>query len=302
MGITVQPVTPGFVAEIGDLDLSQPLSAEEFSAVQQAFWQYAVLVFPQQSLTTDQQLAFSERWGPVENERTLDPKATPTRYSGAFSDISNLNAAGEIWGEDSRQRMYKAGNKLWHTDSSFKRLPSLCSLLYAETVVPIGGHTEFADQRAAYDALPAAMKKQLEGLIAEHWIATSRRRSGFHEFNEDERRRLPPVPQMLVRMIPQSRRRSLFVASHAGRIWGMPDDEGRALIDELIAHVTQRQFVYTHRWRPQELVMWDNRCTMHRGTDFDDLRWVRVMRRVTISDVANSCEQAGVALPEALPA
>jgi len=302
MGITVQPVTPGFVAEIGDLDLSQPLSAEEFSVVQQAFWQYAVLVFPQQPLTTGQQLAFSERWGPVENERTLDPKATPTRYSGAFSDISNLNAAGEIWGEDSRQRMYKAGNKLWHTDSSFKRLPSLCSLLYAETVVPIGGHTEFADQRAAYDALPAAMKKQLEGLIAEHWIATSRRRSGFHEFNEDERRRLPPVPQMLVRLIPQSRRKSLFVASHAGRIWGMPDDKGRALIDELIAHVTQRQFVYTHRWRPQELVMWDNRCTMHRGTDFDDLRWVRVMRRVTISDVANSCEQAGVALPAALPA
>ncbi|MBM3372565.1 MAG: TauD/TfdA family dioxygenase [Betaproteobacteria bacterium] len=302
MGITVQPVTPGFVAEIGDLDLSQPLSAEEFSVVQQAFWQYAVLVFPQQPLTTGQQLAFSERWGPVENERTLDPKATPTRYSGAFSDISNLNAAGEIWGEDSRQRMYKAGNKLWHTDSSFKRLPSLCSLLYAETVVPIGGHTEFADQRAAYDALPAAMKKQLEGLIAEHWIATSRRRSGFHEFNEDERRRLPPVPQMLVRLIPQSRRKSLFVASHAGRIWGMPNDKGRALIDELIAHVTQRQFVYTHRWRPQELVMWDNRCTMHRGTDFDDLRWVRVMRRVTISDVANSCEQAGVALPAALPA
>jgi len=302
MGITVQPVTPGFVAEIGDLDLSQPLSAEEFSVVQQAFWQYAVLVFPQQPLTTGQQLAFSERWGPVENERTLDPKATPTRYSGAFSDISNLNAAGEIWGEDSRQRMYKAGNKLWHTDSSFKRLPSLCSLLYAETVVPIGGHTEFADQRAAYDALPAAMKKQLEGLIAEHWIATSRRRSDFHEFNEDERRRLPPVPQMLVRLIPQSRRKSLFVASHAGRIWGMPNDKGRALIDELIAHVTQRQFVYTHRWRPQELVMWDNRCTMHRGTDFDDLRWVRVMRRVTISDVANSCEQAGVALPAALPA
>jgi alpha-ketoglutarate-dependent 2,4-dichlorophenoxyacetate dioxygenase len=301
MAIRVQPVTPDFVAEIGDLDLSQPLSAEDFSAVQQAFWRYAVLIFPQQPLTTDQQLAFSQRWGPVENERTLDPKATPTRYSGAFSDISNLNAAGEIWGEDSRQRMYKAGNKLWHTDSSFKRLPSLCSLLYSETVVPIGGHTEFADQRAAYDALPAAMKDRLEGLVVEHWIATSRRRSGFHEFNEDERRRLPPVPQMLVRMIPQSRRKSLYVASHAGRVWGMPDDEGRALIDELITHVTQRQFVYTHRWRPQELVMWDNRCTMHRGTDFDDLRWVRVMRRVTVSDVANTCEQAGVVPPPALP-
>ncbi len=302
MAISIVPVTPDFVAEIGDVDLSQPLSGDDLEAVKQAFWKYAVLIFPQQQLTTDQQLAFSERFGPVEKERTLDPKATPTRYSGAFSDISNLAVDGKIWGEDSRQRMYKAGNRLWHTDSSFKRLPSLCSLLYSETVVPIGGHTEFADQRAAYDALPAAMKKRLEGLVAEHWIATSRRRSGFHDFNEDEQKRLPPVPQMLVRMIPQNRRKSLFVASHAGRIWSMSNEEGRALIDELLAHVTQRQFVYTHRWRPNELVMWDNRCTMHRGTDFDDLRWPRVMRRVTVSDVANSCEQEGVPLPEPMPA
>ena len=302
MAITIFPVTPEFVAEVGDVDLSRPLSGEDFEAIKQAFWKYSVLIFPQQQLSTDQQLAFSEKFGPVEKERTLDPKATPTRYGGAFSDISNLSIDGKIWGEDSRQRMYKAGNKLWHTDSSFKRLPSLCSLLYSETVVPIGGHTEFADQRAAYDALPAAMKKKLEGLVAEHWIATSRRRSGFHEFNEDEQKRLPPVPQMLVRMIPQNKRKSLFVASHAGRIWGMPNDEGRALIDELLAHVTQRQFVYTHRWRPNELVMWDNRCTMHRGTDFDDLRWVRVMRRVTVSDVANSCEQEGVTAPEPMPA
>lgn len=297
MPITLMPVTPGFVAEVGDIDLTLPLSAQDCEVIKQAFWQYAVLIFPQQTLTTDQQLAFSQRFGSVERERTLDPKATPTRFSGEFADISNLAIDGKIWGETSRQRMYKAGNKLWHTDSSFKRLPSLCSLLYAETVAPIGGHTEFADQRAAYDALPVSMKKKLEGLVAEHWIATSRRRSGFHEFNADEQRRLPPVPQMLVRTIPQSGRKALYVASHAGRIWGMPDDEGRALIDELIAHVTQRQFVYTHRWRANELVMWDNRCTMHRGTDFDDLRWVRVMRRVTISDVANSCEQEGVPLP-----
>ena len=214
---------------------------------------------------------------------------------GEFADISNLSAEGRIWGETSRQRMYKAGNRLWHTDSSFKRLPSLCSLLYASTVVPIGGHTEFADQRAAYDALPQSMKARLQGLVAEHWIVHSRRRSGFHEFNEDEMKRLPPVPQVVVRTLPESGRKSLFVASHAGRIYGMPDAEGRALIDELIAHVTQRQFVYTHRWRPHELVMWDNRCTMHRGTEYDDLRWVREMRRVTVSDVANTCEQEGVA-------
>jgi alpha-ketoglutarate-dependent 2,4-dichlorophenoxyacetate dioxygenase len=297
MGITIVPVTPDFVAEIGDVDLSRPLAAEDQAAIKAAFWKYAVLVFPQQTLTQDQQLAFSALFGPIETDRTLDPKATPSRFSGAFADISNLAADGRIWGETSRQRMYKAGNRLWHTDSSFKRLPSICSLLYSETVAPVGGHTEFADQRAAYDALPEAMKAKLQGLVAEHWIATSRRRSGFQEFTEEEQKRLPPVPQMLVRTIPQNGRRSLYVASHAGRIWGMPDAEGRALIDELIAHVTQRQFVYTHRWRPHELVMWDNRCTMHRGTEFDDLRWVRDMRRVTVSDVANSCEQEGVALP-----
>ncbi|MGQ0750468.1 MAG: TauD/TfdA dioxygenase family protein [Betaproteobacteria bacterium] len=296
MSITIYPVTLDFAAEIGDVDLSQPLSDETFAEVQAAFWKYSVLVFPQQDLTSEQHLAFSARFGPVENERTLDPKATPTRYLAEFADISNLDAEGRIWGENSRQRMFKAGNKLWHTDSSFKRLPALCSLLYSHTIAPIGGHTEFADQRAAYDALPEATKQKLHGLVAEHCIAHSRLRNGFTEFNEDEKRRLPPVPQVRVRTLPQNGRKSLYVASHAGRIFGMPDAEGRALIDELIRHTTQRQFVYTHRWRAGELVMWDNRCTMHRGTDYDDLRVVRDMQRVTISDIANSCEQEGIAV------
>ncbi len=294
MSITVSSVTPDFAAEIYDVDLAAPLADADFAAIASAFWQYAVLIFPEQNISQQQQLAFAERFGPIERERTLDPKATPSRFDGAFADISNLTAEGRIWAADSRQRMYKAGNKLWHTDSSFKKLPSLTSLLYASTTVPIGGHTEFADQRAAYDALGDGEKKQLEGLVAEHWIVTSRKRSGFSDFNQDEQRRLPPVPQMLVRTIPQSKRKSLFVASHAGRIFGMPDEEGRALIDRLIDHATQRQFVYTHRWRANELVMWDNRCTMHRGTDYDDLRWVRDMRRVTVSDIANTCDQAGV--------
>ena len=297
MSITLNAITPDFAAEIYDVDLTQPLSETHLGVIQQAFWKYAVLVFPDQVLSQEQQLAFSACFGPIEKERTLDPKSTPSRFDGAFADISNLTNEGKIWAETSRQRMYKLGNRLWHTDSSFKRLPSLTSLLYASTVVPIGGHTEFADQRAAYDALPEARKRQLEGLIAEHWIRHSRLRTGFSEFNEDEQKRLPPVPQLLVRTIPQNKRKSLFVASHAGRIYGMDDAEGRALIDELIDHVTQRQFVYTHRWRPNELVMWDNRCTMHRGTDFDDLRHVRDMRRVTVSDVANTCEQEGVAMP-----
>jgi alpha-ketoglutarate-dependent 2,4-dichlorophenoxyacetate dioxygenase len=296
VSITISPITSEFAAEIGDVDLRERLADQDFEAIAKAFWKYAVLIFPDQRLTQEQHLAFSARFGPVEKERTLDPKATPSRFSGEFADISNLAADGGIWGETSRQRMYKAGNKLWHTDSSFKRLPSLCSLLYARSIAPVGGHTEFADQRAAYDALTPATKAKLQGLVVEHWIVHSRRRSGFTAFNEDEMKRLPPVPQVLVRTIPQTGRKSLYVASHAGRIFGMPDEEGRALIDELLAHTTQRQFVYTHRWRPHELVMWDNRCTMHRGTDYDDLRWVRDMARVTISDIANSCEQEGIAV------
>src|SRR5688572_30746060 len=157
MTITIYPVTPGFVAEIGDVDLSQPLGAGDLVAVKDAFWKYAVLVFPDQALTPEAHIRFSEYFGPIERDRVLDPKVTKPRLDIAFADISNLDADGTIWGEKSRQRMHQAGNKLWHTDSSFKYRPGLCSLLYSRTIAPIGGHTEFADQRAAYDALPDAM-------------------------------------------------------------------------------------------------------------------------------------------------
>ena len=191
--------------------------------------------------------------------------------------------------------MFQLGARLWHTDNSFKCLPARASLLYARSIPPIGGHTEFADERAAYDALPAEMKRQLETLVAEHSIFNSRARLGFSDFNEDERSRMPPVPQAVVRRIPEASRKSLYLASHAGRIFGMPEEEGRALIDELIAHATQRQFVYTHRWRMHDLVMWDDRCTMHHGTEFDDLRWKRDLQRAKVCDIANSCEQEGIA-------
>ena len=294
MSISVYPITPGFVAEIGDIDLARP-APDDLAAVKDAFWKYAVLIFPDQQLPPAEHLALAAEFGPIETDRVLDQERAVPRLDHAFADISNLDEAGRIWAEDSRKRMYKAGNRLWHTDSSFKFRPGLCSLLYATTIPPIGGHTEFADQRAAYDALPQAMKDQLAGRVAEHCIATSRRRSGFSDFSPDEAKRLPPVPQALVRTIPESGRKSLYVASHAGRVLGMPEPEGRALIDQLLGHVTQRQFVYTHRWRVRDLVMWDNRCTLHRGTDYDDLRWLRDMRRATVSDVANTCEQEGFA-------
>ena len=296
MTIAINAYTPHFVAEIYDVDLSQPVSAEDMHAIKQVFWKYGVLVFPDQKLSPQHHVDFAQQFGPIEMDRVLAMENAAPRLGAAFADISNLNVEGKIWDKDSRQRMYKEGNKLWHTDSSFKYKPGLCSLLYSKTVVPIGGHTEFADQRAAYDALPDAMKQKLAGLVAEHSIAASRRRTGFANFEPEEAQRLPPVPQLLVRTIPQNSRKSLYVASHIGRILGMAAAEGEALFQQLLAHVTQRQFVHTHRWRPNDLVMWDNRCTMHRGTDFDDMRFVRDMRRATVSDIANTCEQAGVTL------
>jgi alpha-ketoglutarate-dependent 2,4-dichlorophenoxyacetate dioxygenase len=188
-------------------------------------------------------------------------------------------------------------NRMWHTDSSFRRLPARASLLYARAIPPVGGQTEYADMRAAYDALPDETKQRLRGLIAEHAIMYSRRKLGFSDFSEEETEALPPVPQVMVRRHPGSGRMGLYLASHAGRIFGMDDAEAEALLAHLIEHATQRQFVYSHRWRVHDLVMWDNRCTMHRGRPFDDLRWPRDMQRATTSDVAPTCEQEGIAVP-----
>jgi len=299
MAITVCPVTPSFAAEIGDVDLSKPLAPADLQAIKEAFASYAVLIFPDQHLSQDQHLDFARYFGPLETTIALHRKDAQLRLRPELSDVSNLAHDDTVWEKDSRQRMFQLGNRLWHTDSSFKRRPALASLLYARAIPPIGGHTEFADERAAYDALPEETKRRLDTLVAEHSIFNSRARLGFTDFSDEERQNMPPVPQVLVRTIAESGRKSLYLASHAGRIVGMSEPEGRALIDELVAHATQRQFVYTHRWRVHDLVIWDDRCTMHRGSDFDDLRWRRDVQRATVSDIANTCEQAGIAIAAA---
>ena len=299
MTVTVCPTTPSFTAEVGDIDLSRQIEPADLAAVQEAFARYAVLIFPDQHLSQDQHLDFARLFGPLETTIALYRKDEPLRLRPEFADVSNLNHESNVWGRESRQRMFQLGNRLWHTDSSFKRLPARASLLYARSIPPIGGHTEFADERAAYDALPEETKRRLDSLVAEHSIFNSRARLGFTNFSDEERQAMPPVPQVLVRTIRESGRKSLYLASHAGRVLGVPEHDGRALIDELVAHATQRQFVYTHRWRIHDLVIWDNRCTMHRGTEFDDLRWKRDMQRATVCDVANSCEQEGVAIAAA---
>jgi alpha-ketoglutarate-dependent 2,4-dichlorophenoxyacetate dioxygenase len=297
MAITVHPVNHDFVAEVCDVDLSQPLSQEDLKAIKDAFWKYAVLVFPAQELTQQQHINFGQVFGRVEADRIVDNKNQKSRFGNEFSDVSNLDAEGRIWSADSRQREYKAANRLWHTDSSFRFTPGLCSLLYGRSIPPVGGQTEFTDERAAYDALSDATRARLEGLVGEHSLAVSRKRGGYTKFTDEEYRRAVRVPQLLVRTIPETGRKSLYLASHIGRIYGLSEAESDRLLEELMAHATQRQFVYSHRWRPNDLVMWDNRCTMHRGMDYDDLRFVRDMRRVTIADIGNSCEQAGVPLP-----
>jgi alpha-ketoglutarate-dependent 2,4-dichlorophenoxyacetate dioxygenase len=300
MAIGVTPLHPTLGAEIRGVDLTHPVMPEVFAEIDAAFSRYGILVFPDQPLTDEQQLAFSRLFGALE----VNPN-----YAGAkmrlrpdIADISNLDAEGQVLARDDRRNLFNIGNQLWHTDSSFKRIPAKCSLLSARELPssgPIGGgETEFADMRAAWDALPEAKKRQLHGLVVEHSIFRSRSQLGFADFNDEIFKALPPVPQALVRHHRHSGRTSLYLASHASHVIGWPVEEGRALIEELIAFATQPQFVYQHRWAVGDLVIWDNRCTMHRGRPYDDTQR-RVLHRTTVSDVTNTLEQEGLVAPAA---
>ena len=293
MTISIFPVTPDFAAEIGDVDLARPLSPEDRDAIKAAFWKYAVLVFPAQVLTSDQHVAFAQVFGPMEpNINSYADSVKRNRIDDRISDVSNLDEDDRILPADSRKRLSGLANRLWHTDSIVRHVPARASLLYARSVAPIGGHTEFADMRDAWDALPEGTRRRIDGLKVEHSIFHSRAKLGFTDYSERERAALPPAQQVLVRTIPETGRRSLYTASHAVCVIGLAEDESTRLLDELMAHATQRQFVYTHRWRLHDLVMWDNRCTMHRGTDYDERRWKRDMHRATVSDIGNTCELA----------
>ena len=293
MSATVWPVTETFAAEIGDVDLSEPLPDADFRVVEDAFERYAVLIFPDQVLSQDQHIAFARRFGPIDRSMIVEVEGAKLRVPGEIADVSNLDSKGQILAPDNRLRQFQLGNQLWHTDSAFKHVPAKASLLYQRSIAQTGGQTEFADLRAAWDALPEPIKRKVEGLVAEHAIAYSRAKLGF-AMTENEQRALPPVQQVLVRHHPASGRTSLYLAAHAGRIVGMTEQAGKALLAELMEFATQRQFVYTHRWRVHDLVMWDNRCTMHRGRPFDDQRWKRDAQRATVEDAANTLEQEEV--------
>ncbi len=288
----IEPIGKDFGAEIADVDLRN-LSETTFDAVKQAFWRYAVLVFPEQTLDQEDQAAFAARFGPLEDAPSaIYRNDARKRMRGDITDVSNIDDDGSLWREDSRVRDLQRANQLWHTDSSFKYVPALASCLLARAVPPVGGHTEFADLRAAYDAMPAARRTALDPLIAHHTLMASRGRMGFADFSPEETEAMKAVPQRLVRIHPQSGRRTLYLASHIQAIDGMNAQETARLVDELIAHATQPRFVYRHRWRVGDLVLWDNRCTMHRATPFDDLRWGRELHRATVSDIGNSVDMS----------
>jgi alpha-ketoglutarate-dependent 2,4-dichlorophenoxyacetate dioxygenase len=286
MAITLFPSTADFAAEIGDVDLRHPLSADELQSVRDALAKYAVLIFPAQDLTAEQHMAFATHFGPLERSvQVTMSQDQPLRLREEVADVANFDADGRVWKEDSRMRLFQMmGNRLWHTDSSFKAPSGYVSLLYARSIAPIGGHTQFADMRSAYDALSSELKRRLNGLIGRHSLLYSRAKLGFVDFSDAERQAFAPVLRPLVRIIPESGRVSLYIASHIGRVIGLADEQTDALLRDLTNLATQRQFVYTHRWRVGDLVLWDNRCTMHRGTEFDDMRWRRDMQRVTTSD------------------
>ena len=292
MNPSVWPVTETFVAEIGDLDLSRPLSEADWRVVEEAFETYAILIIPDQRISQQQHVDFALRFGPMDASMVADMTGAKPRIRADITDVSNLDDNDEICAEDDRLRLFQLGNRLWHTDSSFKKVPAKASLLYMREIPPVGGHTEFADMRAAYDALSDAMQRRIDSLVALHAIAYSREKIDF-EMTAEEIESLPPVPQAVVRRHADSGRASIYVASHAGKIDGMSDADGKALLADLIAHATQRQFVHTHRWRANDLVIWDNRCTMHRGLTFDDQRWRRDAQRATVMDVAPTREREG---------
>jgi alpha-ketoglutarate-dependent 2,4-dichlorophenoxyacetate dioxygenase len=289
--ISVTPLHPVFVGQVTGVDLREPLGAPDVTAIDNAINQHGVLVFPGQPVTDEQQMAFSRRFGDLETTVKIYRKDYVPRLNPHVSDVSNLDQNSNIRQKNDRLRLNGLGNRLWHSDSSFKRVPARFSLLSARVIPSEGGETQFADMRAAWDALPDRMKARLEGLICEHTQLFSRAKIAFTDWSEEERVKMAPVPQVLVRTHPGSHRKSLFLSSHAGRIRGMEEPEARVLLMDLMEHATQREFVYTHRWTVGDLVMWDNRCTMHRAREYDDTQ-VRDMHRTTVSDGAPTVAEA----------
>jgi alpha-ketoglutarate-dependent 2,4-dichlorophenoxyacetate dioxygenase len=293
--ISIRQVHPVFIGEVSGVDLRQPLSKTDVAAIEAGMDRYAVLIFRDQNITDDQQMAFTQNFGEIENAKGGNiTKDDEYRLKKGMVDVSNLDKDGKPLPRDDRRRMFNLGNRLWHSDSSFRAKPAKYSILSARTVATQGGNTEFADMRAAYDTLDDATRAQIEDMVCEHSLIYSRGSMGFSDLTEDEKAMMKPVRQRLVRTHPVTGRKSLYLSSHAGTILGWLVPESRDLLRDLNEHATQRELVYTHRWRQYDLVMWDNRQTMHRVRRFDETQ-PRDMRRTTVAGEAMTAAQAEAA-------
>jgi alpha-ketoglutarate-dependent 2,4-dichlorophenoxyacetate dioxygenase len=295
MTLQIRPAEPDrladFVGEVGGIDLSHPASPAEVAAIVAGMDKYAVLIFRDQKIDDEQQLGFSRNFGTLEHANADIRQPQERRLAVEVADISNLGRDNEVLARDDRRRLFSLGNMLWHSDSSFKPTPAKYSLLHARILPPKDGNTEFADMRAAHDALDEDTKAHCRDLVCMHSQIYSRGLLGFAQWTEEEKARNQPVPQRLVRRHPGSGRRSLFLSAHAGEIVGWPVPEARAFLRDLGEHATQRQFVYAHRWQVGDLVMWDNRCMMHRARRYDPTE-IRELHRTTVADSAPTLQQA----------
>jgi alpha-ketoglutarate-dependent 2,4-dichlorophenoxyacetate dioxygenase len=285
MTISFTQLNSCLAAEVSPIDLREVHDRPTLDAIRDGMDRYGVLVFRDQRFTDQEQLAFAKRWDGTLHTKTGVSALMKNRLGDdPVGDISNVGSDGQILPREDRRRMYSLANRLWHTDASFQDPPGRYSMLSARVVPPVSADTEFADMRAAYDALDDEMKRQIEGLHVHHSIAYSRQTLGF-EFSADEQDKLKGAIHELVRTNPRTKRRSLYIASHATRIVEWPVAEGRLLLLDLMNHATQPQFVYRHAWRTGDLVIWDNLATMHRAKPFDDAKYKRELRRVTTLDV-----------------
>ena len=292
MALSFRPLHPAIAGEVTGVDISKPLKPEEVAAIEAGMDKYAVLVFPGQQLTDEQQMAFTVNFGPIEDARGGNvTKPQDKRLVTGMNDVSNLGKDGKPLARDSRQRLFNIGNMLWHSDSSFRPIPAKYSLLSARVVNKKGGNTEFAHMGAAYEALDDDTKREIEDLVCEHSLMYSRGSLGFLDYTDEEKAMFKPVRQRLVRTHPVTGRKSLYLSSHAGAILGMPMPEARMLLNDLKEHATQPRFVYVHKWTLYDLVIWDNRQTMHRVRRYDDSQ-PRDMRRTTVAGSAPTVAQA----------
>ncbi len=286
----VTPVHAYLGARVEGVDLAGPIDAAAFQQIFDAFQEYSVLVFHDQRLTDEQQMAFSERFGPLET--TLKATGREDRLHPQLVDLSNVDPDHDdrLIGWDDRRMVYQSGNQLWHTDSSFKPVPAMASLLSGREVPPAGGETEFVSMRHTWSTLPEALRASLEGRVVVHSILYSRSTIAPGLFDPEHERELAPVRQALVRANPVTGRRSVYIGTHSWYVEGMSLEESRRLLDDLLVRTTRLECVFQHRWRQWDLVMWDNRCVLHRGRPWDAGRYRRVMRRTTIAGEGSTAE------------